>query len=107
MRNLESKRSQEILLFDNRSQSGTGTAYTAMANFSDLPFEIWHLIAEYLPRSQLFKLKCLNSFFLNYWLDHNWKRVHFRVDNFDCRPPFRLLRRLKCVYEIVFLNLVQ
>jgi len=68
-----------------------------MANFSDLPSEIWHLIARYLPESQLLKLKCLNSFFLNYSMDIKWKRVVVQIDNFDSKGPFCFVRRLVCV----------
>ena len=69
-----------------------------MANFSDLPSEIWLLIAEYFPTSQLSKLKGLNSFFFNYWMDVKWKHVIVQIDNFDSKTPFRFLRRLECVH---------
>lgn len=44
-------------------------------SFSDLPNEIRLLIASYLPRSQLFRLRLLNSFFLNHWMDLTWAFV--------------------------------
>jgi len=43
--------------------------------FSDLPTEIWLVIAHYLPKSQLFELKSLNSFFLSCWLTIRWKEI--------------------------------
>ena len=70
-----------------------------MANFSDLPTEIWHLIAQYLPASQLFKLKSLNSFFLNYYMDLEWKKFNVHIDNIDPKGPYHFLRRLECVHD--------
>ncbi len=42
---------------------------------SELPTEIWDQIACYLSESQLFELRLLNSFFLNYWMNLRWKEV--------------------------------
>jgi hypothetical protein len=73
-----------------------------MANFTDLPPEILLLIAQYLPTPRLSKLKWLNSFFFNYWMDRKWNRVNVQIDNFDSKMPFRVLRRLECVKNIPF-----
>lgn len=46
---------------------------TTMVSY--LPTEIWHQIACYLTEAKIFELKCLNSFFLNYWMNLEWKEV--------------------------------
>jgi len=76
-----------------------------MANFSNLPSEIWHLIAQYLPESQLSELKCLNSFFLNYCMNLEWKRVLVKINDFDpdLEEPCRFLQRLMCVHDKISL----
>ena len=51
-----------------------------MAKFTDLPSEIWVLIASFIPKSQLFHLKSLSSFFLNCWMDRGWKDLLIRRD---------------------------
>jgi len=67
-----------------------------MANFSDLPFEVRLLIAQYLPKSQLLKLKSLNSVFLKCWTDARWKRVEVYVssDTSDSERTMKLLQRV-------------
>ena len=74
------------------------TTVPMAANFCDLPTEIWLLIAHYLSKSQLSKLKSVNSFFLNCWMDLEWKHVFISIT-----PTFsktialftvRLLRRV-------------
>ena len=67
-----------------------------MANFIDIPTEIWVLIASYIPKSQLVLLKSLNGFFLNCYMDRRWNKVLIRrID-----PEFEeILQRLRCVYN--------
>jgi len=67
-----------------------------MANASDLPTEIWLLIAQYIPRSQLFRLKSLNSFFLNCWMDIKWRKVLI-----DTEFPHRAVRSLSRMVYVV------
>ena len=71
-----------------------------MANASDLPTEIWLLIARYLPKSQLFQLKSLNSFFLNSWMDITWRKV--MIDTEFPQQAVRSLSRMVYVVEIFF-----
>jgi hypothetical protein len=68
-----------------------------MANFSDLPAELWLLIAGYLPKSQLFQLKSLNSLFLNCWMDMAWERVQVTIDS-DEFPDRNIDLLLRVVY---------
>ncbi len=53
-----------------------------MVKFTDLPSEIWGLIANFIPKSRLFLLKSLNSFFLNCWMDLRWKELLIRRNDF-------------------------
>lgn len=40
-----------------------------MVNFSDLPNEIWTLIARCTETHYLYGFKTLNSFFFDYWMN--------------------------------------
>ena len=63
---------------------------------AELPAELWLPIAQDLPESQLFELKSLNIFFLNYWMDLKWKDV-----TIDLKYPEAAVRLLgKMVYGI-------
>jgi len=55
------------------------TTVPMATNFCDLPTEIWLLIAHYLGQSQLSKLKSVNSFFLNCWMDLEWNHVDVSI----------------------------
>jgi hypothetical protein len=68
-----------------------------MANFSDLPNEIQHLIAKYLPEYVLFKFKSLNRSFLDFWMVLRWQKVEL-----DLRNPGRAKRLLQ---QIVYVTI--
>jgi len=75
-----------------------------MSKFSDLPIEIWLLIASYVPESQFFHLKSLNGFFLDHWMDTNWDYVEIDTDTTKAVPL--LLRVLYVNNQQSYLNWV-
>ena len=64
------------------------------ASFCDLPTEVWLLIAHYLTKSQLSKLKSVNNFFLNCWMDLEWKQIHVDITARYSETVVRLLGRV-------------
>ena len=70
-----------------------------MANFSDLPTEIWLLIARRLNIACLARLKSLNSFFFNCYMDKRWERVE--IDNIDTSFAAKVVHDLeRMVYDL-------
>ena len=69
-----------------------------MAKASDLPTEIWLLIARYVPKSQIIQLKSLNSFFFCCAMDIDWQKVVIDAKNSD--GAARLLSRIAYVFSL-------
>jgi hypothetical protein len=74
------------------------------AGFDDLPTELWLLIARYLSSFQLCKLKSVNSFFLNRWMDVKWKVIDVDISARYSKTTFRLLNRVLYVDEKFLLS---
>ena len=71
-----------------------------MPNFTDLPTEIWLLIAWYISNFQLFRLKSLNSLYLNCWMDRHWEVLEIEMG-----PKTKtILQRVVYVYKNDILN---
>ena len=65
-----------------------------MVNFSDLPNEIWTLIARCTETHYLYGFKTLNSFFFDYWMNIRWYTVSIHTARSVQRNERLLLRVL-------------
>ena len=70
-----------------------------MANICDLPVELWFLIAQYLPKEQLFELKSVNSFFLNHWIDFRWREIQISMG-----VPCQLDRSVRLLHKMAYVH---
>jgi hypothetical protein len=72
-----------------------------MADFSNLPTEIWLLIVADFSYDEFLNFRSLNSFFFNCWMDTQWKSVTIGTNN-----SVRLLKRVVCVQRKISFGLV-